>query len=103
MSFFGGDNKVGWIHYNGANGVGSLLSMWHKEAFSYDSHLMGRGFIAVFGQHLTTDNKCVVVNLYATCNLSEKVALWEELSTIKSTHQDLVWCFFLVILMLLEV
>ena len=26
-----GDNKVGWLHYEGVNGSGSLLSMWHQE------------------------------------------------------------------------
>jgi len=45
-----GDNNVGWLHYGEDNGSGSLLSMWCKEAFCYESHVMGKGFIAVFGQ-----------------------------------------------------
>jgi len=43
-----GDNKVGWLHYEGDNGSRSLLSMWHKEAFSYDSHVMGEGVYCCF-------------------------------------------------------
>jgi len=44
-----GVNTVGWIHNKGDEGSGSLLSMWHKDFFSYENHLMGKGFIAVFG------------------------------------------------------
>ncbi|XP_068498266.1 uncharacterized protein [Phaseolus vulgaris] len=47
-----GDNKAGWVHYEGDNGGGSLLSLWHTDAFIYDSHIMGKGFIAVSGQHV---------------------------------------------------
>jgi len=60
-----GDNKVEWIHNEGDNGARSLLSMWHKEAFSYESHQMGEGYIAIFGQHLKSNCRCVVVNIYA--------------------------------------
>jgi len=54
---------------------------------------VGKDFIVVFGQHLKSNNSCVVVNVYAACNLSEKVVLLEELSSIKSAPQDFVWCF----------
>jgi len=49
MLCFVGDNKIGWIHNEGDNEGGSLLSMWHKEAFCYKSHVMGKGFIVVAG------------------------------------------------------
>jgi len=88
-----GDNKIGWLHYDGDNGGGSLLSMWQKEAFSYLNHVMGKGFIVVFGKHLKSDFNCAVVNVYAACNLREKKTLWEELSSIKATSQEVVWCF----------
>ena len=47
-----GNNNVVWIHNECACGAGSTLTMWHKDVFYYDSHLVGRGFIAVFGQHI---------------------------------------------------
>jgi len=37
-----GDNKVGWIHNRGVNGSKGLLSMWHKEAFNYETHSLGK-------------------------------------------------------------
>jgi len=70
-----GDNKIGWLHHEGVNGSGSLLSMWYEDAFRYDSHTMGKGFIFVFGYHHKSNSRCVVVNVYAACSLSEKKLL----------------------------
>jgi len=88
-----GDNNVGWIHNGGINGSGSLLSMWRREAFTFESHSMGRGYIAVVGIHVRSAQRCCVVNVYAACNLKEKKILWEELASYKATSQIEVWCF----------
>ena len=57
------DSNVGWIHNEGVNGAGSILSMWHKEAFRYDKHVVGSGFIVILGQHLKSNSLCVVIRL----------------------------------------
>jgi len=88
-----GDNKVGWLHYGGDNGSGSLLSLWHKEAFCYEKHVMEKGFIAVFGKHIKSNCRCVVVNVYVACSVSDKIVLWRELSDLKKASSDVVWCF----------
>jgi len=88
-----GDNNIGWLHYEGVTGSGGLLSLWHKEAFCYNSHLMGKGFIDVFGTYSEANVKCVIVNVYAACNLRDKKMLWEEMSNVKASSQDIVWCF----------
>ena len=89
----GGDNRIGWIHNEGDNGGGSLLSMWYKEAFCYESHVMGKRFIVIFGHHLSSTRRCVIVNIYYVCILRDKKLLWEELTNIKAAFQELVWCF----------
>jgi len=58
MLFTMGDSNVGWIHNEGINGVRSTLIMWHKETFYCDIHVVGRGFIAIFGQNLKSKMKC---------------------------------------------
>ena len=83
---------MGWVHNEGVNGAGSTLSMWHKEAFIYGSHIIGRGFIAVTGKHVKANILCVIVNVYTACSLSDKIELWEALSNLRSLHQDKVWC-----------
>ena len=88
-----GDSNVGWLHNEGENGAGSLLTMWHKEVFLYQSHLIGKGFIVFFGKHMQTDTDIVVVNVYSACNLQDKKTLWGELSSIKTIHQKCPWCF----------
>jgi len=87
-----GDNKVGWVHNEGVNGAGSTLSMWHKEAFTYVSHTMGRGFIAIVGHHIKSNCSCVITNVYGACNLTDKTVMWEAISVFRSLHQDKVWC-----------
>jgi len=67
-----GNNRIGWLHNEGENGCGSLLSMWNEEAFSYSSHMMGKGFIAIFGSHIKSNVRCVMVNVYVACTLNDK-------------------------------
>ena len=88
-----GDNEVGWIHNEGENGGGSLLTMWKKSVLGYESHVMGKRFFAFFGKLLRSDMRCVIVNVYAACTYTDKKRLWEELSNIKAASQDLLWCF----------
>jgi len=87
-----GDNNIGGVHNEGDNGAGSTLSMWHKDKFRYDSHVIGIDFIAV-GQHIKTSCMCIVVNVYAACNYMDKVTLWEALTSFKRTYQDMIGCF----------
>ncbi|XP_068475160.1 uncharacterized protein [Phaseolus vulgaris] len=93
-----GDNKVGWIHHEGENGCGSLLSMWYEEAFSYVSHVKGKGFIAVFGKHIKSNTSCAVVNVYAACNLNEKKICWKELT---EDYRILFWVGVCVAILML--
>jgi len=85
-----GDNNVGWLYYGGDNDSGSLLSMWCKEAFCYESNVMGKGFIAVFGQYIKSNCRCVVVNVYVVCSLRDKTLLWVELTAIKTSSLESV-------------
>jgi len=89
-----GDNKVGWIHNEGVSGAESMLTMWHKGAFGYERHVMGKDYITIFGQHIASKCHCAVINIYASCNLVENESLWAELSNIKCAHQNLAWCFY---------
>jgi len=66
--------------------------MWHKEVFDYESHVMGTGYIAIYGQHLKSSSRCVVVNVYSSCSLRGKKTLWEDLSKVKQTSHVLAWC-----------
>jgi len=86
------DSNIGLLHNEGVNGAGSILSLWHKEALCYDRHVVGSDFIAIMGQHLKPNSFCVMINVYVACNISDKVALWEALTNLKSSHQCMAWC-----------
>ena len=87
-----GDNNIGWIFNEGDEGAGSILTMWHKDVFTYINHQIGKGYIAFFGHHLKSKKDVSVINVYSPCNLNEKKSLWEEISNIKSSKQNFSWC-----------
>jgi len=78
-----GDSNIGWIFNEEDVGVGSMLTMWHKETFTYINHQIGKGYIVIFGHHLKSKKIVLVINVYSPCNMSEKKSLGEELSNIK--------------------
>lgn len=47
------------------NGADSILSVWHKDKFHHDNHVVGSGFTAFVGQYLKSNSMSVVVNVYA--------------------------------------
>jgi len=47
---------------------------------------MGRGYIAVFGFLYKSNFACAVINVYAQCNLADKVVMWEEMMIVKDTQ-----------------
>jgi len=87
-----GNNEVGWIHNEGLRGAGSLLVMWHKQTFQYESHVVGTGFIVILGLHTKSYLRCAVVNVYAACNMSDKESLWEGLTTLMNSNLNWAWC-----------
>jgi len=87
-----GSCNIGWVHHEGINGAGSMITMWNKEAFEYGNHVVGTGFIAIEVYHLQEKRHCVVVNVYATCNIQDKIHLWEALTMFKQSDQNPVWC-----------
>lgn len=81
------------MHNKADEGSGSLLSMWNKEGFEYKNHLMGTGFIIIFGHYIKSSSRCVVVNVYSPCTLNGKKSLWEDLTKVKMARHEPTWCF----------
>ena len=52
---------------------------------------MGKGFIAIFRQHIQSKLKCVVINIYAACTVKDKLALWDDLTNVKNAYQNFAW------------
>ncbi|KAK7364433.1 hypothetical protein VNO80_13089 [Phaseolus coccineus] len=47
-------------------------------------------YLRVIRKHVSSKIRCGVVNVYAACNLSEKVILWEALSNVISAYHGMV-------------
>jgi len=87
-----GDCNVGWVHNEDLNGTESLLTTWHKDMFQLDDKVMGKGFIALLDQYIKSCFKCALINVYATCNLNDKVDSMGGLMNIIKEHQNFAWC-----------
>jgi len=85
-----GENNIGWLHNEGVEGAGSMLTMWHKEAFSYVNHMKGKGFIAVMGKHIKSKANIMVVNVYASCNVGKLSLLIQRLKLMEQLVAQLI-------------
>ena len=75
-----GDNNIDWIHKETEGGAKGILIMWYKNIFVYERH--SKGVPAVIGQHKENNVSIIVVNVYSSCHLKDKVGMWDEIVTV---------------------
>jgi exonuclease III len=88
---WGGEN-VAWTCNLSVGRSGGLLLLWNKDKGNILDTFQGQGFMGIYlewGERKTT---CVVVNVYAPCNLVAKRQLWVELLVLKRTYVADTWC-----------
>ncbi|RZC29900.1 Exocyst complex component SEC6 isoform B [Glycine soja] len=56
-----------------------------------DRRVVGNGFILLEGKWVK-ENKVIITNVYAPCDLQRKRNQWEELLQLKSSYHDELWC-----------
>jgi hypothetical protein len=71
---------------------GGILSIWSKVNNSLVFTFMGEGFVGVCIDWGVVNKRCVVVNVYAKCDINAKRRLWENLLMSKSGFGDCLWC-----------
>ncbi|XP_027342960.1 uncharacterized protein LOC113855518 [Abrus precatorius] len=71
---------------------GGMLLLWNTSKSQILFSFSGTGFLGVCLQVLTTENLCVMVNVYASCRLSEKRNLWEDLLMTRRSFDKFMWC-----------
>jgi len=87
-----GDNNIDWMHKEAEGGAGGILTMWHKNIFVYERHIISKGFLAIIGQHKEKNVPIIVVNVYSSCHLKEKLGMWDEIVTIRHLEVCKTWC-----------
>ncbi|GKV29210.1 hypothetical protein SLEP1_g38156 [Rubroshorea leprosula] len=86
-----GSGDFEWI-YKPSNGMsGGLLCIWNPKMFEKKEVLEGENYIGVYGLWGEEQTPVYIVNVYSSCILAGKRALWEELlNLIRSRKGN--WC-----------
>ncbi|CAM8974802.1 unnamed protein product [Rhodiola kirilowii] len=87
-TWWGGD-KICWRSADAVGSSGGLVTIWDPEFLQIRSEHLGRRFILIQGS-IKCNNIPVLfnfVNVYAPLGENEKLALWEELASLKDTFK----------------
>jgi len=61
--------------------------MWYKDKFRCVKQVLGNMSIGVIGEYLSTVNdnpiQVAIFNVLSSCELNEKLSMWEELVKVK--------------------
>ncbi|XP_058759398.1 uncharacterized protein LOC131632678 [Vicia villosa] len=86
---FWASSKVGYSFSNSRGRSGGLLSLWNNEKLEVLLSFKGEGFLGI--KLRWEHNFYYVINVYSSCDLIKKKALWEELLSLKESFKDGEW------------
>ena len=55
--------------------------------------MKGRHFLMLEGTWVPNNQRMILVNVYAPCDLAGKRALWEEMNQLRASNSPGAWCF----------
>jgi exonuclease III len=90
-NLWGGDD-CDWAFLPAEGNSGGILSIWRKVNNSLVFTFMGEDFVGVCIDWGVVNKRCVVVNVYAKCDINAKRRLWENLLMSKRGFGDGLWC-----------
>ena len=87
-----GDSTAQWDCVPSVQAAGGLLCMWNNSTFEVDKREKGRSFLLLEGICISNNQKLLIVNVYAPCDLVGKKALWDDLRQLKASNPGGLWC-----------
>ncbi|GKV11959.1 hypothetical protein SLEP1_g23168 [Rubroshorea leprosula] len=86
-----GTDEYDWIMKPSEGLSGGLLCIWSSKVFKKKNVLEGRNYIGVYGLWGEEETPVYILNIYSSCLLTDKRALWEELQMMITTCRG-NWC-----------
>ena len=90
--FMWGDSSVSWDFVPSIQASGGLLCMWSNSDFQVERRVKGRHFLMLVGKWVKENQWLHIVNVYAPCDQAGKRILWDELSHLKASNPNGLWC-----------
>ncbi|KAL5169552.1 putative plastid-lipid-associated protein 11, chloroplastic [Glycine soja] len=87
-----GDSSVSWDFVPSTQASGGLLCMWSNSDFQVERRVKGRHFLMLVGKWVKENQWLHIVNVYAPCDQAGKRILWDELSHLKASNPNGLWC-----------
>lgn len=80
-------DDIEWIYSPSAGTSGGILSIWDKSAFTIESNIVTRNWIAINGSFPSLNFQCSLINLYNPCDVASRAEVWAEIADFqKSKH-----------------
>ncbi|KAL8522492.1 hypothetical protein ACS0TY_012600 [Phlomoides rotata] len=84
--------QVGWSYRAATGRSGWILTLWNIESFTTSSCWDMEGAVVVNGVWGSERINCCLVNIYAACSLTERLALWDRLLQVVAQASDSCIC-----------
>ena len=75
-----GDSTAHWDYVPSVQAAGGLLCLWNNSIFEVNRREQGRSFLMLEGTCISNNQRMMIVNVYAPCDLVGKKALWDDLA-----------------------
>ncbi|KAF1869216.1 hypothetical protein Lal_00048498 [Lupinus albus] len=82
-----------WIFQPSIGRSGGLLCIWKTDKFQKSSFKSGKGYLGVTSKYEDSTELCHIVNVYSSCNYTEKRQVWLDLGQWKNESPSNLWCF----------
>ncbi|GKV42304.1 hypothetical protein SLEP1_g49718 [Rubroshorea leprosula] len=86
-----GTDEFEWIFKPSVGLSGGLLCVWSRDVLKKTEVIEGKDFIGVFGEWGEDRLPVYILNIYSSCHLEEKRALWKELLKLITSRKG-NWC-----------
>ncbi|XP_058746989.1 uncharacterized protein LOC131619974 [Vicia villosa] len=82
-------DDIGWSYAGAVGSKGGLLTMWRADIFEEILSFKGDGYLGI----KLSCNGCFfyVVNIYSSCNMQQKKALWCAILKLRTKFSDAPW------------
>lgn len=82
----------GWLEAPAQGLSGGLLTSWDAQQFRLLSHIINKNWILFKGCTVNTNITFIIINIYAPQSSTNKELLWEQISSLLTTHSDTPIC-----------
>lgn len=87
-----GNEDCSWEFLPSEGNSGGILSIWRKSLSKVHYTFSGEGFVGVSLEWGVLRRRCVIINVYAKCEIEAKRRLWERLTIARRNLGEGGWC-----------